>query len=105
MASRTRGLVKSLRQPEHRLLCELLAKAREDAGLSQENLAKRLKKPQSFVAKYEGGQRRIDVVGIPGHCPRGWCRSDPDITGPHPQEGDITGLFGHKMIAEGRSKP
>lgn len=62
MASRTRGLVKSLHQPENRLLSELLAGARRKAGISQEILAKRLKRPQSFVAKYEGGERRLDVV-------------------------------------------
>ena len=36
--------------------------ARKAAGLTQHALAVRLKKPQSFVAKYEGGERRIDVV-------------------------------------------
>ncbi len=35
---------------------------RRKAGLTQAELAKRLKKPQSFVAKYEGGERRIDVL-------------------------------------------
>ena len=32
------------------------------AGLTQHALARCLKKPQSFVAKYEGGERRLDVV-------------------------------------------
>ncbi len=36
--------------------------ARKGAGLTQQDLAKRLKKSQSFVARYEGGERRIDVV-------------------------------------------
>jgi transcriptional regulator with XRE-family HTH domain len=36
--------------------------ARKQAGLTQHELARRLKRPQSFVAKYEGGERRIDVV-------------------------------------------
>jgi transcriptional regulator with XRE-family HTH domain len=36
--------------------------ARKNAGLTQHDVAKRLRKPQSFVAKYEGGERRIDVV-------------------------------------------
>ena len=30
--------------------------------MTQHALALRLKKPQSFVAKYEGGERRLDVV-------------------------------------------
>ena len=32
------------------------------AGLTQAHLAGRLNRPQSFVAKYEGGERRLDVV-------------------------------------------
>ena len=39
-----------------------MIKARKNAGLTQHELARRLKKPQSFVAKYEGGERRLDVV-------------------------------------------
>ena len=39
-----------------------MVKARKTAGLTQDDLARRLKKPQSFVAKYEGGERRLDVV-------------------------------------------
>jgi transcriptional regulator with XRE-family HTH domain len=39
-----------------------MIKAREEAGLTQAKLARRLGKSQSFVAKYEGGERRIDVV-------------------------------------------
>ncbi|RYG26051.1 XRE family transcriptional regulator [bacterium] len=40
----------------------LLITARVEVGLSQQQLADRLKKPQSFVSKYERGERRIDVV-------------------------------------------
>jgi len=39
-----------------------MVKARKAAGLTQRELADRFHKPQSFVAKYEGGERRIDVV-------------------------------------------
>ena len=53
---------RSLRSPEHRALCELLAAARNEADLTQAEVADRLKRPQSFVAKYEGGERRIDVI-------------------------------------------
>ena len=42
--------------------CQVMAEARDKAGLTQKKLAGRLKKHQSFVAKYEGGERRIDVL-------------------------------------------
>ena len=35
---------------------------RKAAGLTQVELALRIGKPQSFVAKYEGGERRLDVI-------------------------------------------
>jgi transcriptional regulator with XRE-family HTH domain len=54
--------LKSLRTPEHLYLIELLIAAREKAQLTQQQLADRLGKPQSFIAKYEGGERRIDVI-------------------------------------------
>ena len=41
---------------------DLLIAARLRAHLTQQKLAKRLGKPQSFVAKYEGGERRLDVI-------------------------------------------
>ncbi|MGN6369063.1 MAG: helix-turn-helix domain-containing protein [Phycisphaerae bacterium] len=36
--------------------------ARKGAGITQAELAKRLRLPQSFVSKYERGERRLDVV-------------------------------------------
>lgn len=54
--------MKSLRSLEHRRLIELLTKARSTAGLTQQQLATLLGKPQSFVAKYESGERRLDLV-------------------------------------------
>jgi transcriptional regulator with XRE-family HTH domain len=38
--------------------------ARERAGLSQVEVARRLGKPQSFVSKCESGERRVDVVEL-----------------------------------------
>jgi transcriptional regulator with XRE-family HTH domain len=54
--------LKSLRSADHVNLITLLVAAREKAGLTQQQLADRLGKPQSFVAKYEGGERRIDLI-------------------------------------------
>jgi len=53
---------KSLRTPRQILLQSLLVEARKAKGLTQAELATALGKPQSFVAKYENGERRIDVV-------------------------------------------
>jgi transcriptional regulator with XRE-family HTH domain len=53
---------KSLRSAEYQRLVALLVDARRKAGVRQQALAKKLGKPQSFVAKYEGGERRLDVV-------------------------------------------
>jgi transcriptional regulator with XRE-family HTH domain len=62
MAKRGRGISKSVHSREQEAFCELMISARKQAELTQHDLAKRLRKPQSFVAKYEGGERRIDVV-------------------------------------------
>ena len=40
----------------------LLIEARRAAALSQADLASRLSRPQSFVSKYERGERRLDLV-------------------------------------------
>jgi predicted transcriptional regulator len=61
MAPRARKLDKSVHSTEQAVFCELMIKARKTADLTQHELAKRLRRPQSFVAKYEGGERRIVV--------------------------------------------
>lgn len=55
---------RTLRSPGHLALMSALKQARLDAGLTQTELAERLKRPQSFVAKYENGERRIEVVEL-----------------------------------------
>jgi transcriptional regulator with XRE-family HTH domain len=64
--SSTRGIGKSVHTSDQVAFCELMIGARKAAGLTQHALALRLKKPQSFVAKYEGGERRLDVVEFIG---------------------------------------
>jgi transcriptional regulator with XRE-family HTH domain len=53
---------RTLRSLEHARLLALLVAVRRERGLTQEALAARLSRPQSFVAKVENGERRIDVV-------------------------------------------
>ena len=47
---------------EHKIVGACLADARRRANLTQQELAKRLGKPQSFVSDYERGQRRLDLM-------------------------------------------
>lgn len=49
-------------------LTALLKSMREGAGLRQVDLAKRLKQPQSFVSKYESGERRLDILEVMTVC-------------------------------------
>jgi transcriptional regulator with XRE-family HTH domain len=52
----------TLRSPRQTKLRKLLRDLREERGLTQADVAARLDKPQSFVAKYEGGERRLSVI-------------------------------------------
>ena len=57
-------MVKAIYSKEHRSLVERLKRARKEAGLDQEDVAKILKVSQSYVSKIESGQRRIDIVQL-----------------------------------------
>ncbi|HEX7378792.1 MAG TPA: helix-turn-helix transcriptional regulator [Pirellulales bacterium] len=59
---------KSIYTPAQRALQETLRQIRLGAGLRQEDLAARLAKPQSFVSKYESGERRLDLVELHQIC-------------------------------------
>ncbi|MNV22617.1 Helix-turn-helix domain protein [compost metagenome] len=61
MSDGRRGLT-GLHTEEHRRLTTALAQARVDAGVTQYELADRLGVDQTYVSKYEGGRRRLDVV-------------------------------------------
>ena len=49
-------------------LRRLLRRARLAAGLKQADVAVRLGVPQSFVSKYESGQRKLDVIELREVC-------------------------------------
>jgi transcriptional regulator with XRE-family HTH domain len=53
---------KSTHTPEYDRLKSTLRETRQGAGLSQRELALRLRVPHSWVAKVESGERRIDLI-------------------------------------------
>lgn len=57
---------KSIYSAEYQRLCAVLRQLRQEAGLTQVQVAAELGVPQSFVSKYESGERRLDVIEL-GH--------------------------------------
>ena len=55
-------MMKSLHTQEYDHFRHLLVNARLASNRTQVEVAEKLGRPQSFVAKYEGGERRLDVV-------------------------------------------
>ena len=51
-----------LEQKLYQALGAALVAARENAAVTQQDLARRLGKPQSFISNYENGQRRVDIL-------------------------------------------
>jgi ribosome-binding protein aMBF1 (putative translation factor) len=64
MARTTRSgvLRKTLRSRGHETLIKVLVEARGKAGMTQRDLAARIKRPHSFVGRMEAGERRVDVI-------------------------------------------
>ncbi|EAP9194290.1 helix-turn-helix transcriptional regulator [Salmonella enterica] len=52
----------SIYSEQYQQVIRLLRSARQDRGLTQAQLAKALGRPQSFVAKVENGERRLDII-------------------------------------------
>lgn len=53
---------RSIHPPTPEQLRSLLIAARNRAGLTQAQVAEKLNRPQSFVSKYESGERQLDVL-------------------------------------------
>ena len=55
---------KSIYSKEYKTIIERLRTARLDVGLKQEEVAAKLKKPQSYISKIERGERRVDAAEL-----------------------------------------
>ena len=55
---------KSIHTVQQRELQNLLKNVRQEAGLNQEALAALIDEPQSFISKYESGERRLDIIEL-----------------------------------------
>lgn len=63
-----RSVLKAKFTAEDEKLQVLLRRLRLDAGLTQAELAERVGQSQSFVSKYESGERRLDVLELRRIC-------------------------------------
>jgi transcriptional regulator with XRE-family HTH domain len=54
--------LKQLRSAKHRALITVIVATREAAGLTQRQLAAKLKRSNSFVWKLEAGERQLNVL-------------------------------------------
>lgn len=63
-----RAVDSSIHSDRRRRLRQALRRVRLEAGLRQVDLAERLGQPQSFVSKYENGERRLDVIELEEVC-------------------------------------
>jgi transcriptional regulator with XRE-family HTH domain len=59
---------KSLANEKYVLFLSLLRQIRMDRDLRQRDVAERLGQPQSFVSKYESGERRLDLLELEQVC-------------------------------------
>ena len=62
------GISSTVFRAEYQIMLRQLKAARENAGLTQYDLAKNLGKSQSYVGKCELGERRLDLVQLRDFC-------------------------------------
>lgn len=55
---------KTIRTKEYKAFIERLTEARKKVGLRQIDVAKKLKRHQSYVARVESGEYRVDVMEL-----------------------------------------
>lgn len=62
------AMKKSTFSREYKVFSQLLRECRREAGVSQVELAARLKETQSEISKFERGERRLDLVQLGWWC-------------------------------------
>ncbi len=55
---------KTIRTKEYARFIDKLQKARIEAGLKQIDVAKKLKRPQSYISRVESGEYRLDILEV-----------------------------------------
>lgn len=55
---------KSVHTKEYAYFVGRLRLAREEAGLTQVQVAKKLQRPQSHISNVESGQQRVDIIEL-----------------------------------------
>ncbi|HBN75508.1 MAG TPA: transcriptional regulator [Planctomycetaceae bacterium] len=59
---------KAIHSQNQTTLQDLLRELRKEADLRQQDVAKKINEPQSFVSKYESGERRLDILELRELC-------------------------------------
>lgn len=62
------AMKRSIWHSDYQSLRQVLKQIRLEAGYTQTELALQLEKPQSFVAKYENGDRNLDFLEVLDIC-------------------------------------
>lgn len=57
-------MTKSIFTNNYQLLLQLLVTAMKKSGITQQQLAKKLGKNQSYISKYENAERRLDIIEV-----------------------------------------
>lgn len=55
---------RTIHTKEYARFIERLKKARKEAGLRQIDVAKKLKRPQSYISRVESGEYRLDILEV-----------------------------------------
>ena len=59
---------KKIYTAQQQVLLGLLRELRQEAELRQQDVADQIEEPQSFVSKYEQGERRLDILELREIC-------------------------------------